>query len=564
MQKTSTKPYTACLISILAVIAVCFTGISNRDLWTPDEPRVAAISLEMAQNGNFIIPHLAGEPFVEKPPLYFAASAYMLKAMGAITGKTTAIRLTTVLFGLGVLLMTFLIARIFGGFEAGILAMIFLATMEGFVKNFHWIRVDAALAFFVIASIWCFTKVYYEDKFEFCPLAGLFLAGSFLSKGLIGPVFVAVPWSGLFIIRLFQHQNNKINVKRFIFYHLASLLIFAGISGLWMLLLYNKGGKSIWDEWFWVNQVGRLTGTAHKGHIKPGRPFYYIIKLIEYGMPWTPLIIFWLGSKVTGFINNRNLSQKNLFLFIWGIGSILFLTMAATKRGMYLFPALPVFAIMAASSIKPEIPEWFKKYSDFWILICFVIITAITFFPFFPILFPDTISVCINEFTNTFRYYNFFSCAGLIISLIFVFRYRKKFAPDYRMVIVTALLYISIFGTPLQVINIKKSMESDTRNFVSAIPESRRTKIAGCLSETMLGCFYYYSDWKVPQIRDGKKINDILSGQNNTYDSILTDRRSRRALKEGSALFGLPYHIITKAIAGHKRKLFWVEGLKPE
>ena len=562
MQRVLTKPYTACLISILAVIAVCFTGISSRDLWTPDEPRVAAISLEMAQDGNFIIPHLAGEPFVEKPPLYFAASALMLKSLGTITEKTTAIRLTTVLFGLGVLLMTFLIARIFGGSEAGILAMIILATMEGFVKNFHWIRVDAALAFFVIASIWCFVKVYHEDKLEFCPLGGLFLAGSFLSKGFIGPVFVAVPWAGLFIIRLFQHKNNKINIKRFVFYHLASLLIFAGISGLWMLLLYNKGGKSIWDEWFWVNQVGRLAGTAHKGHIKPGRPFYYIIKLIEYGMPWTPLIIFWLVSRAIGFIKSKSLSWENLFLCVWGIGSILFLTMAATKRGMYLFPALPVFAIMAAASLKHQSQEWFKKYSDFWMLICFVIITSIIFFPLFAIFLPDTLPGYINEFMRTFGYYNFFLCAGLIISIIFIFRYHRKFAPKYLMAAVTSLLYLSILGYPVQVIDTKRSMESDIRNFVLKIPESRRARIAGVnLSETMSGCFYYYSGWKIPKIRDKKRINDILSGFDDTYDSILTDRR--RAVKNGSELFEVPYHIIAKIMTGHKRRLFWVKGLKP-
>ena len=442
--------------------------------------------------------------------------------------------------------------------------MIILATMEGFVKNFHWIRVDAALAFFVIASIWCFTKVYYEDKLEFCPLAGLFLAGSFLSKGLIGPVFVAVPWSGLFIMRLFQHQDNKINIKRFIFYHLASLLIFAGISGLWMLLLYNKGGKSIWDEWFWVNQVGRLMGTSHKGHIKPGRPFYYIIKLIEYGMPWTPLIIFWLVSRTTGFIKNRSLSRKNLFLCIWAIGSILFLTISATKRGMYLFPALPVFAIMAAASFKPNIPEWFKKYSDFWFLFCVIIIISINFSPIFVALLPETLPAYINKFTHTFGYYNFFSCAGLIFFLILLLRYRKKFTSAYLMVLVTSLLYVSILGVPLQIINVKKSMKADTRNFVSTIPEPGRAKIAGCLSETLSGCFYYYSDWKVPRIKNTKKINDILSGRDNRYNSIIKDCRINNKKAFGIGLFESPYHIISKTMIGHKRKLFWVEGLKPE
>ncbi|MFO7972154.1 MAG: hypothetical protein R6U40_10435 [Desulfobacterales bacterium] len=58
-------------VLILLVTAVCFTGLFNHDLWTPDEPRVTAISLEMARSGNIVIPHLAGQPFIEKPPLIF-------------------------------------------------------------------------------------------------------------------------------------------------------------------------------------------------------------------------------------------------------------------------------------------------------------------------------------------------------------------------------------------------------------------------------------------------------------------------------------------------------------
>ena len=33
----------------VAGLALCFIGIFDRDLWTPDEPRVAAISLEMSR-----------------------------------------------------------------------------------------------------------------------------------------------------------------------------------------------------------------------------------------------------------------------------------------------------------------------------------------------------------------------------------------------------------------------------------------------------------------------------------------------------------------------------------
>ena len=102
-------------VLIIACIALCFTGIFNRDLWTPDEPRIAAISLEMSRNGNFIIPYLAGEPFIEKPPLHFALAAGLTSILGTTIGNTGAIRLLSALMAIGTLAVTFLLARCLGG-----------------------------------------------------------------------------------------------------------------------------------------------------------------------------------------------------------------------------------------------------------------------------------------------------------------------------------------------------------------------------------------------------------------------------------------------------------------
>jgi 4-amino-4-deoxy-L-arabinose transferase-like glycosyltransferase len=102
-------------ILLIAALTVLFMGTFDRDLWTPDEPREAAICLEMSRTGDYMIPHLAGQPFIEKPPLYYAVSAGFINALGKYIGNTTALRLVTVMFGIGTLLVTFLLAcRLFG------------------------------------------------------------------------------------------------------------------------------------------------------------------------------------------------------------------------------------------------------------------------------------------------------------------------------------------------------------------------------------------------------------------------------------------------------------------
>jgi len=63
----------ACCAILLPLWTMTLFG---RGLWTPDEPREADISWRMSIQPARAIPQLAGQPFLEKPPLaYWAAAA---------------------------------------------------------------------------------------------------------------------------------------------------------------------------------------------------------------------------------------------------------------------------------------------------------------------------------------------------------------------------------------------------------------------------------------------------------------------------------------------------------
>ena len=46
-------------------------GLGNHHLKGSDENRVAGIATGMSISGDLVVPRLNGEPFLEKPPLYF-------------------------------------------------------------------------------------------------------------------------------------------------------------------------------------------------------------------------------------------------------------------------------------------------------------------------------------------------------------------------------------------------------------------------------------------------------------------------------------------------------------
>src|SRR6202158_3127681 len=76
-------PATQRVAYLSALFGLLLLGLlgCNRGLWTPDEPREAEISREMALSPA-VIPTLNGQRFIEKPPLYY----WLVAAVYRLTG----------------------------------------------------------------------------------------------------------------------------------------------------------------------------------------------------------------------------------------------------------------------------------------------------------------------------------------------------------------------------------------------------------------------------------------------------------------------------------------------
>ena len=56
-------------LALLFGILITLAGLGVRELESGDETRVAGIAAEMYLEGDYLIPRLNGEPFLESPPL---------------------------------------------------------------------------------------------------------------------------------------------------------------------------------------------------------------------------------------------------------------------------------------------------------------------------------------------------------------------------------------------------------------------------------------------------------------------------------------------------------------
>ena len=67
------------LLYVAVLVVVCGVlfapGSAQLPLTDPDETRCALIVQDMLQNGNWIVPHLEGDLYVDKPAPYFWLAA---------------------------------------------------------------------------------------------------------------------------------------------------------------------------------------------------------------------------------------------------------------------------------------------------------------------------------------------------------------------------------------------------------------------------------------------------------------------------------------------------------
>src|SRR5512133_3363484 len=79
-------PPRATAVLLALVLALLAFRLGAVPLIGPDEPRYARVAVEMQRAGAWVRPTLAGQPWLEKPPLY-----YWLAAPGfSVLGETEA------------------------------------------------------------------------------------------------------------------------------------------------------------------------------------------------------------------------------------------------------------------------------------------------------------------------------------------------------------------------------------------------------------------------------------------------------------------------------------------
>jgi 4-amino-4-deoxy-L-arabinose transferase-like glycosyltransferase len=314
-----------------------FLGLVPRELWGVDEPLVGTIIREMVVDGQWLVPHLNGELYAEKPPLYFWLSA--LPALLTGTLLPLWFRLPSTLAAIGCLWLTYRMGiRLFNA-RTGLLAASILATSLLFALSSQITRMDMPLVWLIMAILYSFVRFVQEESpaaadrwaLAIYPLVGL----AFLTKGPIGPV---VPAFVIGSVLLWQRDWRSVARLR----PIVGPLLACAVVLPWLIPAVLQEGVDYAKILILQQSVGRaISSFSHS------RPFYYY--LYTFPVTFLPWLLFLPGAFWWLWRQRESLGWRGPFLVSWTLGLFLFFSVMSGKLVIYLLPLFPGLALIIAA-----------------------------------------------------------------------------------------------------------------------------------------------------------------------------------------------------------------------
>ena len=320
----------------MLLVVVWLATLANRPLFNPDEGRYAEIPREMLRGGDWVIPHLNGLAYIEKPPLQYWATASMYRLFGV---SEFSARLYTALTALGTVALVGLLGGRIGGRETGWRAAAILSGMVMFLVLGQLLTLDMSLTFYMTASLTGFLLAQRpgEAGLKWMLMAWIGAALGVLTKGLVA---AAIPAAVLIIYSLCRRDVAPWLRLRWSW----GLPLFLAIAVPWHWLAALRLGDFL--QFFFVHEhfARYLTPIADRQE-----PWWFFGMVFLIGtVPWT---VPSLRVVVGGWRGRAFKAQfsPTFFLWIWVLFVCVFFSLSDSKLMPYILPAMPALAVLIAA-----------------------------------------------------------------------------------------------------------------------------------------------------------------------------------------------------------------------
>ena len=334
--------------------ALCVTlwiviGLFGREPYKPDEAYTVGLVKSVVDTGDWVVPRLVGEPFMEKPPLFFDVAALFANAMPWLPLHEAA-RFAVVFFiGIGLLAIA-LSARAVHGRGSGRLAVLLTLATLGTVVRMHQLITDIAQFAGVAIALLGLLRAPRRPALGGV-LLGAGLAVAFLAKGLLGPGLIVCT---ALVLLAFAPWRQPSIAKTFA----LAAVIAVSLAACWLVPLALRAPDQL-HVWFYDNNLGRFLGSNNLG---PKKDLLFYARLLPwYALPCWPLVLWglWRTSRDEVRAGDDRFRAAPAWVFI-AVG-VAVLTLASDGRELYALVLVPAFAVAATGgllSVPVRLERW--------------------------------------------------------------------------------------------------------------------------------------------------------------------------------------------------------------
>lgn len=328
---TERSPDTSPILARYGALLLCavwlLAGVVGHDPWKNEDAVHLGVAFGMA-GGDWLVPRVAGDPWLVTPPLYHWTAALCGKLLGWLLPWHDAARLASTLFAAGFLAVLWRIAHRHHGASAGLAAPLLAIGTLGLLVPLH----EAQPA--IVALAGCAVSLWGLSLWRDEPLRGGALFGVGIGIGFLGSGVDSLAIQLATGVLLLLHPAWRVRGSLLAWLAAATGALLLILPWPWLL---RQQSPALFDIW-WTAELASLTS-------RRGFSLGHLELLAWASWPVLPLAVWSL------WLERRQLlkAETAMLLAATAVALLMFLSGPST-RPTALFPALVPLAVLAASA----------------------------------------------------------------------------------------------------------------------------------------------------------------------------------------------------------------------
>jgi len=345
------------LVALLVPAFFFLYGLDAFPLRDNNEGLYAGIAREMLASGDFIVPHLNGVPYIEKPPLLY----WLMSLSMSVFGPTpAAARLVPAGAMLALCAGLYHFCRLHGSARAGCIASVGLASALPVALLAHVVLFDLLLTALLGGCLLSYLHSYLRRSRRALLLAALLLALAVLEKGAVA-LALAGGIVGLFLLLMRDRDGWRRLLDP------AALAVLVAVAAPWHVwAAYRQEGFA----WFYfVNEhLLRFLGQRLPDDYHRGPWWFYLPRMPLMLLPWSAFLFLLLPDRATPEAGHRAPAQAPILTFCKAaiLFPLLFFSLSQNKAEYYMMVVAPALALWLAVETAPRLDSGGKRLAVCW------------------------------------------------------------------------------------------------------------------------------------------------------------------------------------------------------